>query len=336
MHNRIKQTIATLVLATLSPIIAADDYVPWGKDDFAVYESDSFEIIKKSTVDFTIGSWRHFTEFGGLGKFWVYANPLSENVYLYSSENNSLQYFVDFDSAVGTTTSINVPPCNTGNVVVAAKNQSLSIPAGNFNQVVRLDLQTSCADAGVSNMWFAKGVGPVQWAETNITGRVLFSMLNGHINGQNYPKSSGIVLRGQFPDPTLWIDRMPIIPDPPPIKTTRVGMTIENHSREVLSYDFSSSQKFDIYIYDERGNLVSKWSRGKGFLTVVTHVEIPPGESFRVGGEVELAYDDGQPLKPGNYKLRIFLTNYNALDSTDTINVASPASEMPVNIQWAY
>ena len=53
-------------------------------------------------------------------------------------------------------------------------------------------------------------------------------------------------------------------------------------------------------MYDEKGNVVSKWSRGKAFLTVAIHVEIPPGEGYCVGGEVKLIYDDGQPLKPGN------------------------------------
>lgn len=337
MMKRISIISILIFTLFLSFNISADEYIPWQQDDYAIYNADKFDITKKATVDLHIGNWRHFTEFAGLGQFWVYAALSSQRVYLYSPDDYSLHYFVDFDSQVGTRTHIDVSPCNNGAVTLGAKNQELILPAGYFSDIIRLDLEPSCADAGVTNMWFAKGVGPIQWAESNITGRVLYQMVRADINGETYPIKSSIILKGHFPDPTLWINRMPPIPEPPPIKKARVAMTIENHSQETLFYNFSTSQQFDIYITDEKGQVVSKWSRDQEFLQVATHIEIRPGKDFTFGGNVDLAYDDGQSLRPGNYKLRIFLTNYDPLDSiTNVFNVSSPASEMPVRIRWAH
>ena len=316
--------------------VSANEYIPWQNGDYAIYQSDKFNITKQSTVDLKVGNWLRFTEFAGLGNYWVFAAPSSDRVYLYSPLDYSFHHLVDFNAAVGSKTHINVNPCNIGDVSIGAKNEQLSTPAGIFYNVIRLDLETSCADAGVTNMWFAKDVGPVQWAESNFIGRIVYQMAKGHINGETYPKAAGVVLQGQFPDPTLWINRMPPIPVPPPIVTTRVSMTVENHSQETLTYNFSSAQQFDIYVINEKEEVVSKWSRDHFFIQIPTIVEIKSGESFSIGGAVELAYDNGEPLQEGNYKLRIFLTNYDPLDSsTNMPNISSPVSEMPVQIRWA-
>ena len=327
----------TIVFTTLFNVsVSANEYIPWQKDDFAIYQSDTFNITKHSTLDLKVGNWHRFTEFAGLGNYWVFAAPSSDKVYLYSPLDYSFHHLVDFNAAVGSRTHIDVNPCNIGDVVIGAKNQQVNTPAGNFFDVVRLDLETSCADAGVTNMWFAKDVGPIQWAESNFAGRIMYQITKGHISGETYPKATGIVLQSKFPDPTLWINRMPPIPVPPPIVTTNVAMTIENRSQETLTYNFGSAHQFDIYVINEKGEVVSKWSRDRLFIQIPTIIEIKPGENFRVGGDVELAYENGEPLQEGNYKLRIFLTNYDPLDSsTNMLNISSPVSEMPVRIRWA-
>ena len=136
-----------------------------------------------------------------------------------------------------------------------------------------------------------------------------------------------VVIEGEFPPSPIWIDVMPG-PDPTPVTTADVFINITNNSGENISYEFNTSQRFDIFVTDSNGQVVSTWSRGQVFLPVVGVETIVPGETYRVGGAVELSYDNGLPLEPGEYTLKIGLSSIPA--------EVAPNAEQTVQIQWAF
>ena len=139
--------------------------------------------------------------------------------------------------------------------------------------------------------------------------------------------AGSVVIEGEFPPSPIWIDVMPG-PDPTPVTTADVFINITNNSGENISYEFNTSQRFDIFVTDSNGQVVSTWSRGQVFLPVLGIETIAPGETYRVGGAVELSYDDGLPLEPGEYTLKVMLTSLPA--------EAAPSAEQSVQIEWAF
>ena len=328
--------IFALAFLAVSASVMASEYVPWLPGDHAVYQNGRGNQIK-ATVDSSTGSNNHYTNFAGLGALSVQTSSTTERVFIYSSVTRKWQLLADFNAAVGTGSSINVDPCNRGKVTLAAKGESLQTPAGKFTDVVRLDFGTNCADGGVTSAWFARGVGPVQWSESNIAGPVIYSMISGYIGGVAYPKPvPGVALLGEFPDPMVWINRMPgpgPVPAPP---TAEVFLTLQNNTAQSLTYSFGSSQRFDILVIDANGRVVSRWSRGRMFAQVMSTLTLAPGEKQRFGGRVSLSYDDGQVLAQGAYTLKIELSSTPAPDTSHTPGSQAPAAIAPLQIGWAY
>lgn len=321
----------------ISATATASEYVPWLPGDHAVYQNGRGDQVK-ATVDNSTGGNNHYTHFAGLGALWVQTSATNEKVLIYSPITRKWQQLADFTAAVGTASNIDIDPCNRGRVTLAAKGEALQTPAGQFTEVARLDFQTSCADGGVTSAWFARGVGPVQWRESNIAGAVTYSMVSGYVGGVAYPKPApGVALLGEFPNAQVWIDRMPGIIGPAPAPTTvEVFLTLQNNGAQALTYSFGSSQRFDILVIDANGRVVSRWSRGRMFAQVVGTLSLAPGEKQRFGGSVQLSYDDGQPLAPGGYTLKIELSSAPVANTAHTPGSQAPAAMAPVAIGWAY
>ena len=158
-----------------------------------------------------------------------------------------------------------------------------------------------------------------------------------YIGGVAYPKPvPGVAVLGEFPDPKVWINRMPgpgPAPKPPAVE---VFLTIQNNTAQPLTYSFGSSQRFDILVIDANGRVVSRWSRGHMFAQVMGTLTLAPGEKQRFGGPVSLSYDDGQVLAQGGYTLKIELSSTPAPDTSHTPGSQAPAAIAPLEIGWAY
>jgi hypothetical protein len=324
-----------LFMSVCIPLSAsASHYVPWEQGDYGVYKGSPFGNVIKATVDQSFDSRKHFTQFAGFTDLWVL--PRDEKIYVYDSRNYKISLLTDFSAAVGFQSRVSLQPCNVGTTTIAAKGQTVRVPAGTFNDVVQLDLTPSCSDAGVTSIWFAAGVGPIKWTESNIAGAITFELTEGMIAGQSYPKETGVILKGRFPEPVVWINMMPgIFPDRKPPVSVDVSITIANHTTQTLSYDFLTSQRFDIVLRDVNGRVVRKWSDGRIFLQVTGTQTILPGESYTTGGSLTLSDASAPAVPEGRYTLAIVLTN---IDPDGTINAPgamAPTLMTPLQIKWA-
>ena len=74
---------------------------------------------------------------------------------------------------VGSSWVMQVPgvSCSNGvRVTVGARDLTLTVPAGTFDGVVRLDFGIRCFDSGIRNEWFAPGVGLIRRVEDSLFG----------------------------------------------------------------------------------------------------------------------------------------------------------------------
>ena len=76
-----------------------------------------------------------------------------------------------------------------------------------------------------------------------------------------------------------------------------VSYTITNLGAEALDLVFPSAQQIDWTVTDAQGNLLYRWSDGKAFAQVVTHVTVPAGGTQTFGGSWDIPRD----LKPNGF-----------------------------------
>jgi|UniRef100_A0A7C2SPL5 hypothetical protein len=68
-------------------------------------------------------------------------------------------------------------PCTDGaRLTLASRHETVTVPAGRFENVVLVRWETPCRDAGVVAEWFAPGVGLVQREEASFAGGVLWQL----------------------------------------------------------------------------------------------------------------------------------------------------------------
>ncbi len=312
-------------LASAGPV-RASQYVAWSAGDHATYRNKATGAEIRAMAEPGGRLWIHYTDFAGFGPLWVASSGRGERVYVLGTDRK-IQLFADFDVPVGSVTPLDLEPCNRGTAVLAAR-ETISVPAGTFTDVVRIDFKTSCADAGITSAWFARDVGPIQWTATTIAGPITYQMTAASIGGIQYPQHIGVLLLAEFPEPTVWINMMPV--NPGSVQSAEVYLTIQNNTTGDLTYSFRTGQQFEIEILDDAGRVVSKWSRDKAFTQAFNEVKIAPGSAQRFGSPVEFIYDDGRPLAQGNYTLRVYLTNENPPGLTP------PQASSPMEVRWSF
>jgi len=311
----------------------ASEYLPARPDDVKVFEDTRFGGTTTMEIDRTLGNWYHFSTFAGFGPLWIWTSPSSDCIYLWSEVVDSCQKITDFSREEGYACRIDVDPCNRGQTVLASREETVTTPAGEFHHSVRIDFQTSCADAGVTSVWFAPNVGVVKWGALNIAGPVDHLLWSGTINGETYPRS--VRVSAAFSDTNVSLNMMPPV-DPLSLSNVRASIEIKNNTSYEISFHFVDGQRFEISVIDEQGNVVSRWSRGHTFIEITETLTLESGDSLRYSGEVALTTDQRDPLPAGNYTLKIELTS-SPDDQTDHKTGSERISvTSPLTINWVY
>jgi len=95
-------------------------------------------------------------------------------------------------------------------------------------------------------------------------------------------------------------------------ETIMIYINVTNPTDSPIILQFSSSHQFDYEIRGRYNNLIYRWSDGKAFLTVLTNITIPAGESY-VKSFTHTPQDCS--LKPGSYIITGVVVGYN-VDTT--------------------
>ncbi|AKE52476.1 BsuPI-related putative proteinase inhibitor [Kangiella geojedonensis] len=285
----------TLGLATmLSGAVSADNFVMTSPTDYRSYKSSQGEVISVGLMETMGANWKQYSSYFGQENQWLWVSHDGNRVY-WLNESQQLDLLFDGDDPVGTEYQVRIDGC-TDRAVLAGKEANLSSSAGDFNDLVKLDFTGYCFDAGLKSAWFAPGIGLVKWAQDSVLGVVEFELEHAKVDRMTLPNQNGIELSAQFPAETVMLNQQ---------KNVETSITLINHSDQTLTLDFTSGQTFEIYLYDDQGELVSLWSSDMMFTQALHSMDIKPGAAERFGGELELKDLDGQPLDIGSYKIKI-------------------------------
>lgn len=209
---------------------AASEFVPWRPGDFATFLVRPSGDTRRIEIDRTRRLWNHYSDFAGFGPLWVRVHPLHERVLVRSPEANRLSLFADFDAPVGTRFRVHLGPCDwpaaydagrapgapmrVCSVILAARGETIATPAGVFENVIRLEFETSLpfvTDGTPLAAWFAPGVGFVRFDVVPFVdpshGRpftiATHQMVSGRIGGRIFPRPQGLEVGAFFPGPVL-------------------------------------------------------------------------------------------------------------------------------------
>jgi len=311
MTRLVHRAVSVFALAAGIALVAgasaeASQYMPNRQGDIYRYKNNRYQNEQTSSVTQTSGGWRYWTQFSGLGPRWIWTATGSETVYIWNGTN--YEVFCNFSAAAGASFRINIG-CNIGNVTIRSKGRTVTVPAGTFTDCVILDLQTACADAGVTSAVFARGIGPIQFFSDNIAGSVTDDLIGGTINGVAYPQATtALEVSGTIDGYQVTINRMPSIGGPRPPKVVNAYIKVTNRTGADIAY-MTGRPFFDVEVQNSGGTIVSTWSRGRLFTRDLVQLTLRNGETVTYGGPVELTDGNGAHLAPGLYKVVVRLSS---------------------------
>lgn len=220
-------------------------------------------------------------------------------------------------------------PCVDGSrLTIVSREELVAIPAGTF-ETVHIAFQSSdCFDAGITDEWYAEGVGMVKRAETSLIGAVVMELeeavIDGRIIGGDTAGESLVAATVRTGQPEYWEDHMPIIgPGIRQAPEIRIECTVNPISGTDTILTFSDFNVWDVRILNPRGEVV--WSNPKILapspIGGVDHPIPGAGESAVFGAS--LAYGS----EPGTYRV---IAQLLAAESPP------PAAETTFEYGWAY
>ena len=189
---------------------------------------------------------------------------------------------------------------------VTDRSAAVRVPYGVLEDCVYLRMRPSpaLADAGVTEAWFAPGLGLVQWTETTIVGPQTYELLSfGYANDGSADADSTVVSPGwPLPEPRpLPVDtliafegmenaavvdrdgiRYELAADQPTYTQGDVmvmAYRITLVERDSVRFAFGSTQQIEFLLVDSEGRKRWVWSEGLSFGEVLTALSLSRGES---------------------------------------------------------
>lgn len=83
---------------------------------------------------------------------------------------------------------------------------------------------------------------------------------------------------------------------------THVALHVRNNTADPIPFTFNTTQRFEIELLDDKGNVVTRWSLGKEFGQVVSTEPLAPHATWSFDGDLNV------PRQRGQFVLRMYLT----------------------------
>jgi hypothetical protein len=256
--------------------------------------------------------FRAYRELSGyFGNARVVASTLSGTVTERGSDGRDYLWY-QFGALAGRSWVMQFPPgtgpsCEDGATLsIGARNEIVSVPAGTFQRVVRIDFTTPCADAGIIREWFAPGVGLIRREEITIAGPVISELVYAELGETVLPQASygtSLILSS----PRHINDLMPPV-DASGFARMSGALVIRNQTAEPVEFVFPSAcREVRLELRNEAGELVLT-RRFPDFPCpqVITRVVLTR-RSLVVPFSFVLADESGRPLPDGPYSLTAVL-----------------------------
>ena len=177
------------------------------------------------------------------------------------------QTWIRFDAAEGQSFPVAIEPC-TRAAKIESKMAKVKTPAGEWDNAIQLSFETGCADAGLTSMYFVPGLGPVVYETTSIAGPVRWELI--------YSRAGSTAAEAPQVAFTVALDA-PVYQAAESLNIL-VRLTLRNTHSQPVTLTFPSGQRYDVRIWNDRGQVVYTWSADKLFPQVFTTEKVGPGE----------------------------------------------------------
>jgi hypothetical protein len=147
-------------------------------------------------------------------------------------------------------------PCLAGaTLTIGARDEVVTVPAGAFRGVVRVDYSASrCADAGITREWFAPGVGLVRRVEASIAGTRTSELVFARLGETTWPRTAWATSL-ELSSPRYVNDLMPTV-GPRPLPQVRGAFVLRNRSDVPVELVFGGCRSVTLVVRDEAGEVV--------------------------------------------------------------------------------
>src|SRR5574340_97832 len=280
---------AALLVLALSGIAGAQDYFPLEVGNQWVYRvsgraaGDPLTVEVARTAEFNGQTYALLR--GLAGDAWLRA-AADGSLYAYDPNVNTERLWTAF---AGDFVS-SVPPCQQP-ARVSEKPASYTGPIGEFDRMLEINYQPgSCRDAGIERDLYLPWIGLVQRRVTTIAGPRTYDLVYARLGGIT-------VVSGKETGFTLTLDQTVYRGTP-----MLARLTIRNTQDAPLRLNFTSGQRYDLVIRNDKGEVVYQWSRGKFFTLALGTEVIGPGEK---NWAITVPLDD---IPNGHYVVEGWLT----------------------------
>jgi hypothetical protein len=223
---------------------------------------------------------------------------------------------------VGTTWAIQLPPSPLANplpdcvsgakLTLAAREESLQVPAGEFEHVVRVDWVSPCVDAGIVSEWFAPGVGLIRRDEESIAGVVSSVLLHAELGDGVLPRAGYVTTLSL--ESSAYVNSLMPPSGPSGVPTLAGTLAVASRADESIALAFTGCRSVSISVLNEAGETVLS-ARGDdgGCCTCRTPVEWDFGHGpLVIPFHFKLTTAKGEPLADGRYAVSATLDTRDA------------------------
>ena len=197
-------------------------------------------------------------------------------------------------------------------VTVASRSDVVSVPAGEFADVVRLEFRSVCADAGPVSEWFAPGVGLIKRAESSFAGAVVSELVSARLGDLVLPRL-GYVTAVQLDTPVYVNDLMPPV-GPGSLPVVKGAVLVRNDTERPIEFTFGGCKSASVEVRNDLGEVVAEARGDDGGCCAcddLVTVVLGRGQLW-VPFVFKLATPADEPLRDGRYALTATLDTLGA------------------------
>lgn len=224
---------------------------------------------------------------------------MNENgdVVFYNLKTKAEESFLPFSASDNNVFATPIENCtSTGQIV--AREEKISVPFGDYTNVLHIKFTPSCADAGLSDAWFLPYIGLLRYTVTTIAGPRTYDLVSS---------KSGIT------EVSVGMVSTKLQLDAGTYKRTQDGkvsiaarLLLQNTASTPLTLEFLSGQETDLQVKDEAGKVLYTWSANKLFTAAVHDKVLAPR-----GDLSWTLVTEGLVLPPGYYTAVAWITASN-------------------------
>ncbi len=227
-------------------------------------------------------------------EFWLRATE-DGRILAYDPEQDSEGLWYDFQAPEGQPYATSLPFCR-GRAAVRSRAASRKTPVGEFSNLLDM-AYPGVFQVGLEREYFLPYIGLV-YREQNTGGPTVawYELIYARVGGVTVVSAPELSFK-------LTLDRYSY----PPGAVATVRLTLRNTEDRPIRLVFPSSQRFDVVLRNQAGEVVYRWSEGMAFAPAAKQEEVGSGEKNFVA-LIRLAARDGETLPPGLYTAQAWIT----------------------------